>query len=66
MGKGPALDRMFIEAISREENQNAKAQNGEEFAVFEEQKKYQYNWGVVSEEKLGESEFGGLGSCQIL
>lgn len=57
---------MFIEAISREENQSAKAQSGEEFAVFVEQKKYHYNWGVVSEEKLGESEFGVLGSCQVL
>lgn len=57
---------MFIEAISTEEHQSAKAQSGEEFAVFVEQKKDQYNWGVVSEEKLGESEFGVLGSCQIL
>lgn len=56
---------MFTEAISGEENQSEKAQSGEGCALFEEQKKDQYNWGVVSEEKLGESEFIGLGPTPV-
>lgn len=64
-GKGPALDRVSFEVISREQNQNAKGQSREELAVFEEQKEDQCDWAVVSEKKIGENETG-LGGSQIL